>query len=559
LNLCDVTHWSLDPAYLSISLQLSQKSSFLANISHDKMKSHSHWLARKAYSNGTKTGLLIVATILAGLSLRNDNQINLYAIFAGVVLVGGWFGGPSRGCLLGAFIALLVMGVTHWFIKEPLVWWDAIYRLLFFSLAGSAAGWLGSHQRRLWKAVKLARRKSFADMHSRLNALEKTNEVLLLDINKLKQTEIALRRSEAYLAEAQRLSHTGSWAYDVATGVPVYWSLERCRISKFDPAKGHPTLEEYRQLHTSDDWEKLMEAFQCAIREKTDFETDSREVLADGTVKYLHIVGHPVLNAAGNVVELLGSTMDMTERKRTDEILQKAHAHLNHITHMTMMGELAASIAHEVNQPLGAVITNAEACLRWLDQQSPDLNEAREAARRIVRDGRRGGDVITRIRALLKKESPVSVLLNLNDVIQETIALTQARLRGITLRIELEQSLPLVCADRVHLQQVLLNLMTNAADAMNLVTERLRVLHIQTFSQTPKMILVRIQDSGPGLDPHNMEQLFEPFYTTKAQGLGMGLSISRSIIEAHGGRLWAESAGASGAIFQFTLPVEDQL
>lgn len=380
----------------------------------------------------------------------------------------------------------------------------------------------------------------------------------MLDIHKLKQTEIALRRGEAYLAEAQRLSHTGSWAYDVASGVPVYWSLERCRISNFDPANGHPTLEQYRQLHAPDDWEKLMEAFQRAIREKTDFETDSREVLADGTVKYLHIVGHPVLNAAGDVVELVGSTMDMTERKRTEEILQKAQAHITHITHMTMMGELAASIAHEVNQPLAAVITNAEACLRWLDQQSPDLNEAREAANRIIRDGRRGGDVITRIRALLKKEPPVNVRLNVNEVIQETVALAQARLRGITLRIELAESLPPVSADRVQLQQVLLNLMANAVDAMKSTSQRQQILHIQTLARMPGMVLVRIRDSGPGLDPNNIGQLFEPFYTTKAQGLGMGLSISRSIIEAHGGHLWAEPAGENGATFQFTLPTDDQ-
>jgi len=411
---------------------------------------------------------------------------------------------------------------------------------------------------RLLSIIKLVRGKSDEDTLAKMNAFEKANESLQAEINKLRQTEIALRRSEAYLAEAQRLSHTGSWAYDVASGVPVYWSLERCRISNFNPAGGHPTLEQYRQLHAPEDWQRLIEAFQRAIREKADFETDSREILADGTVKYLHIVGHPVLNAAGDVVELVGSTMDMTERKKTEEILQKAQAHITHITHMTMMGELAASIAHEVNQPLAAVITNAEACLRWLDQESPNLHEAHEAVGRIIRDGRRGGDVITRIRALLKKEPPVNISLNVNELIRETIALAQARLQGITLRIELAECLPLVSADRVQLQQVLLNLMANAVDAMKSTALRQRILHIQTLSQTAGMILVRIRDSGRGLDPHNIGQLFEPFYTTKAQGLGMGLSISRSIIETHGGRLWAEAGDKNGAIFQFTLPVEHQ-
>jgi C4-dicarboxylate-specific signal transduction histidine kinase len=386
-------------------------------------------------------------------------------------------------------------------------------------------------------------------------ALKKANAALKADIIKHKQTEAALRRSEAYLAEAERLSHTGSWAYDVASGVPVYWSLERCRISQFDPAKGHPTLEEYRALHTPEDWEKLMEAFKRAIRDKTDFETDSREVLANGLTKYLHIVGHPVLNSAGDVVELVGSTMDMTERKQTEEALHKAQAHLNHVTHLTMMGELAASIAHELNQPLAAVVANANACLRWLNREPPDLTEVQEAVDQIILDGNRGGDVIARIRALLKKEPPASVRLDINEVIREIIALAQSRLQGISVRIDLAGDVPLVPADRVHLQQVLLNLITNAVEAMKQVTDRPRRLHIQAHLHGQKYVLLSVHDSGPGLSPENIEQIFEPFYTTKQQGLGLGLSISRSIIEAHGGRLWAESGETAGATFRFTLPI----
>ena len=378
------------------------------------------------------------------------------------------------------------------------------------------------------------------------------------DIEDRKQVENALRRSEAYLAEAERLSHTGSWAYDIASGVPVYWSPERCRISKFDPVRGHPTLEEYRTLHTPEDWEKLMDAFNRAIQEKTDFETDSREVLADGSARFLHIVGHPVLDASGAVVELLGSTMDVTERKQTEEALHKAQAHLTHMTHLTMMGELAAAIAHEVNQPLAAVMANADVCLRWLDRESPDLDEAREAVRRIIRDGNRGSDVIARIRALVKKEPASSLRLNVNDVIREIIPLAKTNLRGVTMRMELMDKLPCVSADRVHLQQVLWNLITNALDAMKGVTGRLRVLRIQTQVTAQRTVLVTIQDSGVGLDPEHMQQLFEPLYTTKPNGLGMGLSISRSIIEAHGGRLWAEPGPSPGATFRFTLPVEEQ-
>jgi PAS domain S-box-containing protein len=377
------------------------------------------------------------------------------------------------------------------------------------------------------------------------------------DIEDRKQVENALRRSKAYLAEAERLSHTGSWAYDIASGVPVYWSPERCHISKFNQDKGHPTLEEYRALHAPEDWEKLMEAFRRAIREKRDFETDSREVLADGSVKYLHIVGHPVLDASGAVVELVGSTMDMTERRRTEEALHKAQAHLSHVTRLTMMGELAASIAHEVNQPLAAVVANANACLRWLDREPPDLEEARAAVRRIVRDGNRGSEVIAKIRALLKKEPLTSLRLNINDVIREIITLIQANLRGATLRLELMDKLPQVSADRIQLQQVLLNLITNAMEAMKTVTARQRVLCICTRVNDAHAVEVTVQDSGVGLAQERLGQLFEPFHTTKPHGLGLGLAISRSIVEAHGGRLWAEPNPGPGAMFRFTLPIED--
>ena len=515
------------------------------------------WLA---YPTLTGWGAAIVSAgviLLAVFLMRGDSRVISEELMTVAVLAGGWWAGLIPGIMLGLFAA----GSTGWEMMparafssgSPGLAWE----FLFFLCLGMGAGWLGTRHRYFRETMEQMRRESGAGERSGTEELQKANAVLQADILRQKQTEIALRRSEAYLAEAERLSHTGSWAYDIASGVPVYWSLERCRISRFEPAKGHPTLEEYRQLHAPEDWEKLMEAFQRAIRDKTDFETDSREVLTDGTTKYLHIVGHPVLNAAGEVVELVGSTMDMTERKQTEEALHKAQAHLNHITHLTMMGELAASIAHEVNQPLAAVVTNANASLRWLKREPPDLSEAREAVQRIIRDGNRGSDVIARIRALLKKEPPASVRLQINEVIHEIIALTQNRLRGITLRTELAEKLPPVPADRVHLQQVLLNLMTNAVDAMKPVTDRPRILHIQTRLQAPGAVLVTVRDSGLGVDPKNIEHLFDPFYTTKPQGLGMGLSISRSIVEAHGGRLWVEPGGGPGATFRFTLPLED--
>jgi C4-dicarboxylate-specific signal transduction histidine kinase len=316
-------------------------------------------------------------------------------------------------------------------------------------------------------------------------------------------------------------------------------------------------LAQYRALHSPEEWSKLMDAFARAIRDKTDFQTDATEVLPDGTTKFLRIVGHPILNAAGEVTELIGSTIDLTERKQATDALRKAQADLAHISRLTMIGELTASIAHEVNQPLAAVVTNANACLLWLDRASPNLDEAREAVRRIIRDGNRGSNVIARIRDLVRKLRPTSEQLDINDVVREIMKLTRADMQGVMLQLELAENLPRVAADRVQLQQVLLNLVMNAIDAMKLVTHRARTLCIHTRDCEGRAVLVSVKDSGVGLNPGQLEQLFDTFYTTKPEGLGMGLSISRSIIEGHGGRLWAEINHGPGATFQFSLPIAD--
>jgi C4-dicarboxylate-specific signal transduction histidine kinase len=257
-------------------------------------------------------------------------------------------------------------------------------------------------------------------------------------------------------------------------------------------------------------------------------------------------------------IEALASVADTIaqgiQRKQKEEELRKARANLAHIARLTTVGELTASIAHEVNQPLAAVVTNANASLRWLEQEPPNFEEVRLAIQRIIRDGNRGGDVIKRIRGLVKKDNPQRARLDVNEVVRETVALAGVDLQGTTLRTELADELPLVQADRVQLQQVLLNLAINAMDAMKPVKDRPHVLRIQTKCHEDRAVLVAVEDSGIGLDSDGMEKLFEAFYTTKPSGLGMGLSICRSIIEGHGGRLWAESNGGFGARFQFTLP-----
>ena len=256
---------------------------------------------------------------------------------------------------------------------------------------------------------------------------------------------------------------------------------------------------------------------------------------------------------------VLVSIMDITERKRAQEALQKAQAELAHVTRVTMMGELATSIAHEVNQPLAAVVTNGNACQRWLAGAPPNLDEARECLRRIIRDGNRASEVIARIRALVKKSSPAKTRLDLSEAIQEVLLTTntEARRHRVLVRTELAAGLPAVRGDRVQLQQVILNLVMNGIESMKAVAERPRELVIESRLHESGQVLVAVRDSGVGLEPQSLERVFEAFYTTKTEGMGMGLSISRSIIEAHGGRLWATANHDHGATFQFALPTNN--
>ncbi len=253
---------------------------------------------------------------------------------------------------------------------------------------------------------------------------------------------------------------------------------------------------------------------------------------------------------------ILETNNDISERKRAEEALSKAQTELAHITRVMTMGELTASIAHEINQPLAAVVTNGGACLRWLTRSQPDIEEARETVQRIIRDGKRASEIIARIRALLKRSATNRLALDINEVIQETMALAQneARQRRVSLRTDFAANLPSVLGDRVQLQQVILNLVINGIEAMSSVSDGSRQLLIKTQRDDSEQVLISVTDSGPGLDPKHAERLFEAFFTTKTEGMGMGLSISRSIIEAHGGRLWATPSAGSGATFQFTVP-----
>jgi hypothetical protein len=373
------------------------------------------------------------------------------------------------------------------------------------------------------------------------------------DIEDRKRTEEILRRSEAYLSEAQRLSHTGSWAFIPATGKHTYWSEEIFRITGFDPARGPPRFEEFERRVHPDDRARTKEHFRTAIREKADFDHGYRMVHPGGEIRDIHVIGHPVLRPSGDLVEFVGTLMDVTERRRAEEERQ-ALAHANRIA---TMGQLTASIAHEVNQPITTARNNAASALRFLSRIPPDLEEVREALGCVLNDVDRAGDVIAGIRKLIQKApAPRGDRLDINEAIREVIVLTrgEALKNGVSVRMQLAEGLPIIQGDRVQLQQIVLNLILNAVEAMNSVDDGRRELSISTERRRADEVLVAVRDSGPGIDPEQLERVFDSFYTSKPSGMGLGLAICRSIVDAHEGRLWADANEPKGVVLQFTLP-----
>jgi C4-dicarboxylate-specific signal transduction histidine kinase len=301
---------------------------------------------------------------------------------------------------------------------------------------------------------------------------------------------------------------------------------------------------------------RVLETLDRAVQERSDLDFERRLLMPDGTIKNIHIVGRPLFDELGEFVEFVGTVMDVTERRRAEEERQ-AFAHANRIA---TMGQLTGSIAHEVNQPIAAARNNAASALRFLSRSPPDLEEVREALDCIVSDADRAGNVITGIRKLITKTpAPRDDCLDINEAIREMIVLTrgEALKNAVSVQMQLE-GLPLIQGDRVQLQQVVLNLILNAFEAMSLVDGARRELSISTERRGADEVLVTVRDLGPGIDPDLLERVFDSFYTTKPSGIGLGLSICRSIIEAHGGRLWAAANEPTGAAFQFTLPAGDQ-
>jgi PAS domain S-box-containing protein len=495
----------------------------------------------------------------------------------------------------------------------------------------------------------------------------------------LELQEEKLQRSEAYLAEAQRLTHTGSWAWRVAGGDALHLSEEWYRIYGFDPENGPPALEQLLERTHPEDRAKVKGAIDRAIDRKSDYEVEFRILLPDATTKYIHTVGHPVLNASGDLVQFVGSSTDITERKRAEQVtrllaaivesshdaivskslngvitswnkgaerlfgysaeeavgqnitliipperrheertiveqltrgervdnfetvrmhkdgtlldvsltispmkdasgrvvgasklarditerkraeeaLRQAQTDLAHASRLTTLGEFTASLAHEVKQPIAAIVTDANTCVRWITRDEPDLKEVREAAWRIVKDANRASEIINRVRLLFKKGTPQRELVDVNEVAREMIILLgdEASRRSISVRTELAEDIPHVIGDRVQLQQVLMNLIVNGVEAMHDVNGT-RELTIKSQPGENNEVLLSVSDTGMGLPRHRADDIFNAFFTTKTHGTGMGLRISRSIVESHGGRLWAADNSPRGASFCFTLPTK---
>ena len=501
------------------------------------------WIARPAASVALRYGLALVSVAAAlGLAhaflyFRLPQPFTAFALSA--IAITFWYGGTKPG-ILAALLSAIVR--TYFFEPETDTISRALYDLVFLVFA------------LLMTRVTRARNELEARVVERTAELTRANEDLTLQIIERKRTEDALRQSEMYLAEAQRMGRTGSFGWSVAAG-EIVWSEEIFRIFECDRAM-KPTLELVLQRTHPDDRTLVRRFIERVSHDGEDWDLEHRLLMPDGSVKHVRAVAHAVKHASSNLA-FVGAVTDITAARRAEDELHQARAELAHVARVTTVGELTAAIAHEVKQPLTAIVTNGEACLRWLDRDVPELDEARQAVTRMISEGKRADEVIQRIRAMLRKDDSRKAPLDLNDVINEAVPLIRRELskHRVVLKLELEPGLPPTNGDRIQLQQVIINLLVNGIQAMAEISDRPRELLVETRRDEDNRLLVRVQDSGVGIDPEHMHHLFNSFFTTKTNGMGMGLSICRSIIEAHGGRIWASANVGPGATFQFSLPV----
>ncbi|WOJ89338.1 PAS domain-containing protein [Methylocapsa polymorpha] len=612
------------------------------------------------------------------------------ALFLCAIMLSAWFGGSRPGLLAAA---LSFLSFKYYFVAPAYslsVDIDQAPRLLLFAMSALFVWSLSSAQRRTSETLRRAR----DELDVTVQELKRLNEALLIENAERNRAEEVLRRSEAFLAEAQRISRTGSWSWNIPTR-KVTWSAEHYRIFGFDAAGGpEPTLKSVLKRVHPEDRPLVRQILEGSIRVGWQFTFEFRAALPDGSTTNLLATGRPLSKDSGEIDEYIGTTVDITERKRgevelakafselkkseaqlrtiidtiptqawcwladgssefqnqrwldytglsteetrgwgwtkalhpedaercinkwrkihaselagetearfrrfdgeyrwflmrvvplrdehgdiikwygtntdiqdlkrSEDALRNTQSELARVARLTTMGELTASIAHEVNQPLGAIVANGEAGLRWLRRDPPDLDRVHVSMEAMIGDGNRASAVISRIRGLAKKASSQKALMDINDVIQEVILLVEREMQVhvVSLRLDLAPTLPPVLGDRVALQQVIINLIMNSVEAMSTVTGRPRALAIFSQPAEPAEVIVTLRDTGVGIDAAIADRIFDPFFTTKFNGIGMGLSICRSIIEAHGGRLGASPNVSGGATFRFTLPLAERI
>jgi PAS domain S-box-containing protein len=374
-----------------------------------------------------------------------------------------------------------------------------------------------------------------------------------VDIEDRKRAEEELRRSEALLAEGQRLSRTGTFAWRIKTN-NITWSEEFYRI--FDISSDVPASLELMRLRVHpDDLPVFDEVIAQGLKDGTDFEHEHRLSMPDHSVRYLHVTAHATRDREGHL-EYIGAAQDVTQRRFAEQALVKARSELANVGRLASLGELTAAIAHEVNQPLSGIATNTDTCLGMLSDDPPDIEGARETIRRTIRDSNRASDVIARLRALFSKKEINAEPMDLNEAVHEVISLSLNELQRnrIILRSEFGD-LPSVEGDRIQLQQVILNLLRNASEALSAIEDRPRHLLVRT-ELDGEYVRFMLRDSGVGFSPEASDRLFNSFYSTKEKGMGIGLSVCRSIVEAHQGRIWAAMNEGPGSTFAFSLPIK---
>jgi PAS domain S-box-containing protein len=502
----------------------------------------SQWIAGPAVSVALRYGLAVVSVAAAlgwaqaFLYFHLPQPFTAFALSA--IAITYWYGGTMPG-VFAAVLSLLVRG--YYFEPEISTVSRVFYDLVFLIFA------------LLMTRITRTRNELEVRVAERTAELTRANEDLKLEIAERKRAEAELRESEQQWRDVFENNPTMYFMVDAKGTVMAVnpFGAEQLGYNA-DELVGQPVLGVFYEP----DREAVQRNVALCLKQLGRAMTwELRKVRKDSSMLWVRETAKAVARVSGPVI--LIACEDITEQKRTEEALRQAQADLAHVNRVTTMGELTASLAHEVNQPIAAAVTNANTCLRWLTRDHPDLEEAREAAMRIVKDGTRAAEIISRIRLLFKKGTPEWELVDVNEVIREMMVLLrgEATRYSISFRTELAADLPRVMGDRVQLQQVFMNLMLNGIDSMK-DTNAGGELTITSRQAENGQLLISVSDTGVGLPAKQADQIFNAFFTTKVQGTGMGLSISRSIVESHGGRLWAADNSPHGASFHLSLPTK---